>query len=177
MPPHFISTNLGPWPWFATKWITTIKNTQLQNENPGSRGINIGLLQNVMPKGFISNFNIQHVTSCFVAGLFVAITSFCRSIGGISFCSHMRAAPTFFSHCQCFPGQTANCYKMVCFLYVIICYPNKSSYKMDSRPHHINPLTSLKNILCYKMVALGAFLKPCFTNKMNYIVSTRPFNL
>ena len=85
VPPHFISTNLGPWPWFATKWTTTIKNTQLQNENPGSRGINIGLLQNVMPKGFISNFNIQHVTSCFVAGLFVAITSFCRSIGGISF--------------------------------------------------------------------------------------------
>jgi hypothetical protein len=29
-----------------------------------------------MPKGFISNFNIQHVTSCFVAGHFVAITSF-----------------------------------------------------------------------------------------------------
>jgi hypothetical protein len=60
----------------------------------GSRGINIGLLQNVMPKGFLSNFNIQHVTSCFVAGHFVAITSFYRSSGGISFCSHMRAAPT-----------------------------------------------------------------------------------
>jgi len=37
-----------------------------------------------MPKGFISNFNIQHVTSCFVAGHFVAITSFYRSSGGIA---------------------------------------------------------------------------------------------
>ena len=91
MPPHFISTNLGPYPGLLQNEQPPSKTP---NYNPGSRGINIGLLQNVMPNGFISNFNIQHVTSCFVAGHFVAITSFYRSSGGISFCSHMRAAPT-----------------------------------------------------------------------------------
>ena len=139
--------------------------------NPGSRGINIGLLQNVMPNGFISNFNIQHVTSCFVAGHFVAITSFYRSSGGISFCSHMRAAPTCSS--SWLPTKKLqNVFRVKqqvatkCFFFffnVIMCYPNKSSYKMDSRPHHISPHTALKKLLCYKMVALGAFLKPLFS--------------
>ena len=29
------------------------------------------------------------------------------------------------------------------------------------------PTHSLKKLLCYKMMALGAFLKPCFTDKMH----------
>ena len=68
---------------------------------------------------------------------------------------------------KCFPGQTASCYKMVWFFYVIICYPSKSSYKMASQPNHIKPHTALKKLLCYKMVALGTFFKPCFTDKVD----------
>jgi len=66
-----------------------------------------------MPKGFISNFNIQHVTSCFVAGHFVAITSFYRSSGGIA----NKKTTT------CFTGQTVSCYKMICFyFFLFLCY-------------------------------------------------------
>jgi hypothetical protein len=87
-----------------------------------------------MPKGFISNFNIQHVTSCFVAGHFVAITSFYRSSGGI-------ANPKNY---KMFYGSNSKLLQNDLF-FVIMRYPNKSSYKMVSRPHHINPHTALKN--------------------------------
>ena len=146
MPPHFISTDLGPYPGLLQNEKPPSKTPNYKMKNQaGSRGINIGLLQNVLPKSLVLNFKIQHVTSCFVAGHFVAIAFFDRSRGGISFCSHMRTAPTFFlplsmcrkkagmmlqNHhmpstyllldCQqkttkCFPGQIASCYKMVCF--------------------------------------------------------------
>ena len=42
-----------------------------------------------------------------------------------------------------------------------------SSYKMASQPNHINPYAAFKKLLCYKMVAQGTFLKPCFTDKMD----------
>ena len=93
MTPRFISTDLGPYPGL------------LQHKKPGSRCINTGLLQNVMPNGFL-NFKIQHVTSCFVPGHFVAIKSFYPSSGGISFCSRVRAAPALFPPHRRFVAMT-----------------------------------------------------------------------
>ena len=66
-----------------------------------------------------------------------------------------------------FSGSNSKLLQNGMFLCVIICYPSKSSYKMASQPNHIKPHTALKKLLCYKMVALGTFFKPCFTDKVD----------
>ena len=78
---------------------------------------------------------------------------------------------------KCFLGQTANCYNMLCVFFIFMLshvIQTKSNYKMVSQPNHINPHTAFKKLLCYKMSCLGTFLKPCFADKVDYIVRPGP---
>ena len=67
----------------------------------------------------------------------------------------------------------------ICFVFFFIfmlshVIQTKSNYKMVSQPNHINPHTAFKKLLCYKMSCLGTFLKPCFADKVDYIVRPGP---
>jgi hypothetical protein len=53
----------------------------------------------------------------------------------------------------------------------------KNNHKMALQPNHVNPNNAFKKLLCYKMIAVSTFLKPCFTDKLDYIVGPRPINL
>ena len=67
--------------------------------------------------------------------------------------------------------QYALCFFIFMLSHVI---QTKSNYKMVSQPNHINPHTAFKKLLCYKMSCLGTFLKPCFADKVDYIVRPGP---
>ena len=111
MPPHFISTDLGPYPGSLQNENPPSKKTQLQNEKTRVQVHQHRLATKCYAQGLFLNFEIQHVVPCFVAGHFVAIKSFYPSSGGISFSSYVRAARAIFPHCQ-FVAITTNYYKM-----------------------------------------------------------------
>ena len=66
---------------------------------------------------------------------------------------------------------------VLCFFMLSHVIQTKSNYKMVSQPNHINPHTAFKKLLCYKMSCLGTFLKPCFADKVDYIVRPGPLAL
>ena len=91
MPPHFVSTDLGPWPGLLQIENPPSKSNNYKMKNQGGRHQH-KLATKCHAQGLYFVFIIQHVIYSFVAGHFVATKLVSQLSAGKSFCSYVRVA-------------------------------------------------------------------------------------